>query len=198
MQLTFNTKMSYLWRFLSFLLIFGILISCGDDEPQDMNNSSITADFSVALSHVTLGESVQLTDMSSGTPTSWDWVLSGATPSTSAEQNPLVVYNQIGEFDVSLTVSDGESTNSITKTGAVNAACFLTEQTWDTSPITYTLNADNRLDSYLDLAAQKREYDYDDEGLLTTLRFFLSSGDIYFGGLNNYSLFNLIKFGHIP
>lgn len=58
---------------------------------------------------------VTFTDNSSGQPTSWAWTFEGGTPETSTEQNPVVVYETIGVFDVTLEVSDGVSSQSITK-----------------------------------------------------------------------------------
>jgi PKD repeat protein len=42
-----------------------------------------------------------------GTPTSWQWSFQGGTPSTSTLQNPFVIYNTPGTYQVSLTVNDG-------------------------------------------------------------------------------------------
>jgi PKD repeat protein len=44
---------------------------------------------------------VQFTDQSTGA-TSWSWNFPGGTPSTSTLQNPVVVYNTAGNFDVTL------------------------------------------------------------------------------------------------
>jgi len=58
---------------------------------------------------------VTFTDNSTGQPTSWEWIFEGGTPETSTEQNPVVTYETIGVFDVTLTVSDGTSSQSVTK-----------------------------------------------------------------------------------
>lgn len=59
---------------------------------------------------------VQYTDTSSANTTSWFWTFEGGNPATSDEQNPTVVYNQQGSFDVTLTVSNaaGDDTVSFT------------------------------------------------------------------------------------
>lgn len=49
------------------------------------------------------------------TPTNWSWTFAGATPSTSTLQNPIVTYSASGNYDVTLTASDG-SGNTATKT----------------------------------------------------------------------------------
>lgn len=56
--------------------------------------------------------SVDYTDMSYGTVTSWNWTFEGGTPATSTQQNPTVSYTNAGTFDVSLTVSDGTNSNT--------------------------------------------------------------------------------------
>jgi PKD repeat protein len=61
------------------------------------------------------GYQVQFTDESTGNPTGWYWEFPGATPDTSREQNPVVVYNTAGKYDVSLTVYRGAGSDDILK-----------------------------------------------------------------------------------
>ncbi len=56
--------------------------------------------------------SVSFYDQSPGEPISWDWVFEGGTPGTSTLQNPLIEYSNVGIYDVSLTVSDGTTTDT--------------------------------------------------------------------------------------
>ncbi len=49
---------------------------------------------------------VEFEDNSSGGPTSWAWSFPGGTPETSNEQNPVIVYDEPGTYDVSLTVTN--------------------------------------------------------------------------------------------
>lgn len=62
---------------------------------------------------------VQFEDMSSANVTSWAWTFAGGTPATSTDQNPTVTYATAGQYDVVLTVSHPESTESITLTNYV-------------------------------------------------------------------------------
>ena len=64
-------------------------------------------------------ETVSYTDYSSGNITSWNWSFPGGTPSTSNQQNPSVVYNSAGSYDVALVVSDGTNTDYIIKSGYI-------------------------------------------------------------------------------
>ena len=36
----------------------------------------------------------------------WNWSFPGGSPSTSNLEDPIIVYNQAGAYDVSLTVTD--------------------------------------------------------------------------------------------
>ncbi|MCL2683436.1 MAG: T9SS type A sorting domain-containing protein [Bacteroidales bacterium] len=82
------------------------------------------ADFMADRTSVFVGDSVRFTDLSENEPTAWEWAFEGGTPSSSTEQNPVVVYHNSGNFDVTLTVSSdiiakGEP-NTITKTNYIN------------------------------------------------------------------------------
>ena len=66
------------------------------------------------------GESVHFIDMSSGNVTSWNWTFEGGTPATSTEQNPVVTYNNVGSYSVTLTVSDGNTSATTTREAFVN------------------------------------------------------------------------------
>lgn len=70
-------------------------------------NSSLTAMFTSDMTSVCQGSSVSFTDMSAGDVVSWAWEFEGGTPATSNDENPVVTYNTMGTFDVTLTVSDG-------------------------------------------------------------------------------------------
>jgi PKD repeat protein len=62
------------------------------------------------------GMSVQFTDLSTNNPTSWSWVFSGGTPSTSSSQNPVVVFNTPGSYNlVKLTATNANGSDSVTK-----------------------------------------------------------------------------------
>jgi PKD repeat protein len=46
--------------------------------------------------------------------TSREWTFEGGTPETSTLENPTVMYYNTGSFDVTLTVSDGTNTSTLT------------------------------------------------------------------------------------
>ena len=66
------------------------------------------------------GEYAHFTDASSPTPDIWNWQMPGGTPDSSTEQNPSILYNVAGTYDVALTASNAFGSNSITKNNYVN------------------------------------------------------------------------------
>jgi len=55
---------------------------------------------------------VNFTDLTENLPNSWSWVFEGGNPATSTDQHPVVTYNSLGVYPVSLvtTNSFGEAT----------------------------------------------------------------------------------------
>lgn len=79
-------------------------------------------DFSASATDVSLGSEVQFTDETWGANVvSWCWRFEGAEPESSIIQNPTVKYNEVGSYDVTLTVTntDGDS-QTITKQRYIN------------------------------------------------------------------------------
>lgn len=74
--------------------------------------ANFTADKTVVCS----GMTVNFSDLSSFAPTSWSWTFQGGTPATSTAQNPSVVYNTAGTYSVSLTATNANGNNTMTKT----------------------------------------------------------------------------------
>ncbi len=62
-----------------------------------------------------IGEPIHFSDISSGDPVSRIWDFPGGTPSSSADPNPVVVYDQAGSYDVSLTIF-GENDEEVSET----------------------------------------------------------------------------------
>lgn len=77
------------------------------------------ADFSVTPTTVNAGATVQFTDLSTNTPTSWSWTFQGGTPATSTVKNPAIVYNTPGTYSVSLTAGNAAGSNTKTKTAYI-------------------------------------------------------------------------------
>ncbi len=78
------------------------------------------ANFSANNTNINIGGSINFTDLSTGSPTSWSWSFPGGTPSTSNIQNPVnIVYNTAGIYDVTLTATNTAGNNTLTKTAYI-------------------------------------------------------------------------------
>lgn len=64
------------------------------------------ADFSAVATEGCVGGSIAFTDLSTNTPTSWNWVFEGGSGYTATDQNPTVTYATAGTYSVSLTASN--------------------------------------------------------------------------------------------
>ncbi|MDD2633906.1 MAG: C10 family peptidase [Bacteroidales bacterium] len=77
----------------------------------------LTAVFSAAPTTIYEGNSVSFVDGSFGDPISWSYNFGDGGNATTP--NPIHYYNTSGIYDVSLTVGDGSSTNTATKTNYI-------------------------------------------------------------------------------
>ncbi|MCX6200092.1 MAG: PKD domain-containing protein [Bacteroidetes bacterium] len=77
------------------------------------------ADFVGTPTTVVVGNTVAFTDLSTNTPTSWAWSFTSGTPATSTAQNPTITYNTVGVYPVTLTATNGNGSNPITKTAYI-------------------------------------------------------------------------------
>ncbi len=89
-------------------------------------DSMIMDNFDVVVSRpatevitITAGDTLGFKDLSLGHPQAWTWSFPGGAPATSSDQNPTVTYNVPGTYDVTLTVSRGAETSTLTKAGYV-------------------------------------------------------------------------------
>lgn len=88
--------------------------------PADGTNLPPAADFMASSITIAVGESVDFTDLSTNNPTGWIWLFDGGSPSSSISQNPLgVQYNTPGVYDVTLITSNGNGTDTLSRTGYV-------------------------------------------------------------------------------
>jgi PKD repeat protein len=77
------------------------------------------SDFSSNKQIICAGETVDFNDMSYHGQTEWTWTFTGGIPATSTDQNPSVVYNSSGTYEVTLEISDGTNNASETKTAFI-------------------------------------------------------------------------------
>jgi PKD repeat protein len=100
-----SSKDEYMLQIINF---FGLL------------NSSLTANFSADHSTICEDEQVSFIDFTSGGANSWLWAFPGGDPDTSYEQNPVVHYALVGEYNVTLVAGNGTSTSTIVKPAYVH------------------------------------------------------------------------------
>ena len=97
----------------------------GETEDYSVNitssgTSAPVADFTANVTTVSVGGSVNFTDLSTNTPTQWAWTFNGGTPSSSTIKNPSgIIYNTAGTYSVSLTATNSGGSNTNTKTSYI-------------------------------------------------------------------------------
>ncbi len=79
----------------------------------DGSTALCVADFSADKAIICVGDTIYFSDDSFHNVTSRTWSFPGGNPSSITDENPTVIYNTPGIYNVSLTVSDG--TNSMTE-----------------------------------------------------------------------------------
>lgn len=79
------------------------------------NCVGVLADFYVAKNFINIGDTLFLKDLSINSPTTWNWSSTGGTISNSTTQNPYIIFTQAGIIDISLTVSNGNSSNKLSR-----------------------------------------------------------------------------------
>ena len=122
-------------------------------------NTEPGAGFSASTSSGCAGLTVNFTDISSGSPVSWEWSFPGGTPSSSTQQNPSVQYFTSGVYEATLVVtSAGGSTSSFTQPGIITvngapSAGFVSSANGSTVDFTNTSsNASSYVWSFGDLS----------------------------------------------
>lgn len=101
--------------------VFNILV---DDVSLEVTSSPTVADFTASSVNVSVGQSVDFTDMSSANVTDWNWTFTGAATTSSTSQNPTnIVYNSVGCYDVELTVTGPSGSDTETKTCYIDVTC---------------------------------------------------------------------------
>ncbi len=86
------------------------------------------AHFTVSSTSIAMNGTLDFTDLSSGNPTSWQWVFYGANPSQSSQQHPTnISYPNTGNYDVRLIVSNAAGTDTLLKQAYIQVSNDLPE-----------------------------------------------------------------------
>ena len=100
--------------------------------------ASLSADFTANNVNVCLGSSIIFSDASTGNPNSWVWNFGDGNSSTL--QNPTHTYSNPGTYNVSLTISDGATSETETKTSLITVGSSVNTQENITSCNNYNWN----------------------------------------------------------
>lgn len=110
---TFYSQRDNLWTLANLVLT-------GTDPGATNALCNPKADFSVKQLRICEGSTVYFKDASwGGQATNWSWSFPGGTPSVSSSQNPTIVYNTAGVYNVTLVVSNASGSDSIVHTNQV-------------------------------------------------------------------------------
>lgn len=77
------------------------------------------ASFNSNIRRACTGQDVEFTDMSMNHQSGWTWTFASGSPATSSDQNPIVSWDQPGEYEVSLTVSNSNGPATETRTAFI-------------------------------------------------------------------------------
>lgn len=78
--------------------------------------SAPAPDFVATQTTIQVGETISFLDLTTGSPTEWNWTFQGGSPISSIDQNPTTVtYNYPGEYNVFLTTSNAWGQSYATK-----------------------------------------------------------------------------------
>lgn len=98
------------------------------------------AEFTVSSNLIEAGSAVTYTDVSVGSPTSWEWTFNGGSPSSSTEQNPVVTYDSVGVYSTTLTVTNANGSDDTMISGVITVvdhldSCGLSTNVPDTASV---------------------------------------------------------------
>ncbi|MBO4328999.1 MAG: carboxypeptidase regulatory-like domain-containing protein, partial [Bacteroidales bacterium] len=105
-------------------------VTIADGETVTLNvqleaGEGLLPDFTASATSIALGGTVSFTDETWGANlVSWQWTFEGGTPSSSTAHHPSgIVYNNMGDFDVTLTVSNASGqTETVTKRNYIHVS----------------------------------------------------------------------------
>ena len=81
------------------------------------------AEFGASRTLICENDNIAFTDaVWNGTPNNWNWTFQGGNPGNSIDTIPIINYPTPGTFDVTLNVSNGSGSPSITKTSYINVS----------------------------------------------------------------------------
>ncbi len=110
-----NLRIGFIWRNTDDLVATDPSFAADNIELTVPSVAGPTASFTTPLTTICVGSCINFTNTSTGGPfTVTDWTFTGATPATSAVNNPInICYNTPGTYAVSLSVTDGSAASDV-------------------------------------------------------------------------------------
>lgn len=103
----------------------GTLVMNGSSDPCASASGAPITDFVANQTNILVGNTVNFTDLSSGTPTTWAWSVSPAAGwsyaggTNASTQNPQITFNATGQYSITLTATNANGSDSETKTNYI-------------------------------------------------------------------------------
>lgn len=123
---------------LYFLIAFVSILfnGCKKDGPKiQQNNIKITARFYADKTNLAQGDVINFSDSTVGFPLTWKWTFEGGIPETSTQQHPKnIKYNNLGEYNVTLVVTNAYGKDSLVKKGYIKVTTAVIAPTVKTIP----------------------------------------------------------------
>lgn len=94
---------------------YNVVINTGSTGGGDLPVASFNSNVTTGTAPLT----VNFFDQSTNNPTSWNWTFNGGSPSSSNVPNPVITYNEVGTYTVTLTVTNENGTDTEVKTNYI-------------------------------------------------------------------------------
>ena len=117
----------------------------------------VVANFTLSEDTIEVGSSITFTSTSVGNPTTLNWTFEEGTPGTSSEQEPEVTFETLGTHDITLSVSNGDTSDDTVQTITVVPKCALSTSSFDCAE---TLVFDQMTEGMIDERGKQNYYTF--------------------------------------
>ncbi|WP_261788813.1 DUF3344 domain-containing protein [Methanosarcina siciliae] len=128
------------------LTVTNILGSDTETKTEYINVTGTSVSFTSDTTSGTFPLTIQFTDQSTGSPTAWHWDFGDGE--TSTNQNPSHTYLSAGKYDVNLTVTGSEGTDSLVKEDYISVEAITDSSLPLTTEKTGTMSGDLYVGSF--------------------------------------------------